>query len=121
MVTITPLSLSRATVTWQPPSSLGGLSVLQYHLYVNDEAPLPLPSTKRSHTLEDLSPDTTYIIAVAAKNALGVGSRSDPIPVILQMPESQSSLPLEIIIPVVAVAVLVLVICVFSVLFYAAV
>ena len=95
--------------------------MLQYYLYLNDEAPILLPSINRSHTLKDLSPDTTYIIAVAAKNALGVGSRSDPIPVIHQMPGPQSAIPLEVIIPVVAVATLVLVICVLSLLFYAAV
>lgn len=121
MVTISALSLSRITVAWQPPSSLGGLPLLWYHLSVSDEAPLLLPPTNHSHTLEDLGPDTAYIISVAAENALGVGSQSDPVPVVPRqlLGGSPSSVPLEIIVPVVTVGLLIAVICIVSVLFYA--
>ena len=120
MVTISALSLSRITVAWQPPSSLGGLPLLRYHLYVSDEPALLLPPTNHSHTLEDLDPDTAYVISVAAENALGVGSQSDPVPVgPRQLLGSSSSVPLEIIVPVVTVGMLIAVICILSVLFYA--
>ena len=122
MVTVTAVSLSSVTVAWQPPSSLGGLPVLQYHLRVNNEDPLLLPPTTHSHTLEDLDPDRTYIITVEARNALEVGSPSDPIPVIpRQLVETPTALPLEIIIPVVTVSVLLLVVCLVTALFFATV
>lgn len=120
MVTISAHSLSSITVAWQPPSSLGGLPLLRYHLYVSDEPPLLLSATNHSHTLEDLDPDTAYIISVAAENALGVGSHSDPVPVVpRQLLGPSSSVPLEIIVPVVTVGLLIAVICIVSVLFYA--
>lgn len=120
MVTVTALSSTRIKVAWQPPSSLGGLPVLRYHLYVSDEEPLPLPPTNHSHTLEDLTPDTAHVISVAAENALGVGSRSAPIPVVpRQLLGMESTVPLEIVVPVAAVGALIVVICAVSVLFYA--
>ena len=87
---------------------------------MSDEPPLLLSPTNKSHTLEDLGPDTTYVISVAAENALGVGSQSDLVLVVpRQLLGSPPSVLLEIIVPVVTVGMLIAVIYILSVLFYA--
>jgi hypothetical protein len=61
-----------ATVTWSPPLSDGGNAVTGYQVSRTGGAPVDL-GLVGTHTWTGLTPGTTYLFTVAARNAVGVG------------------------------------------------
>ncbi|HEX5088860.1 MAG TPA: fibronectin type III domain-containing protein [Nocardioides sp.] len=61
-----------ATLTWSPPVSDGGNAVTGYQVSRSGAAPVDL-GLVGSHTWTGLTPGTTYLFTVAARNSVGVG------------------------------------------------
>ena len=61
-----------ASITWQPPTTVGDSPVNGYVVRLNG-APATLPESTRSHTFTGLAPGATYGLSVAAVNTTGAG------------------------------------------------
>ena len=68
-----------ATVTWSAPASNGGSPLTQYVVVASPgPAFTTVSASTTSTTLSGLSPGTSYVFYVTAKNAVGAGAASDP-------------------------------------------
>ena len=70
----------RVDLTWQPPTSDGGLPVLSYTVTwtAPDGTTGSAGTTQTSHTFEGLANGTTYTFTVTADNEVGTSPASDP-------------------------------------------
>ncbi|MGN6609530.1 MAG: fibronectin type III domain-containing protein, partial [Jatrophihabitans sp.] len=62
------------TLTWQAPSSTGGVPVTGYVLTSPGRSPVSLAATTRSTTIGSLACSTTYAVTLAATNVVGTGA-----------------------------------------------
>ena len=72
-VTVTPGS-ERATISWQPPASNGGLAIIGYDVSRDNVNWTRVGATVRNHTFTGLVNGTSVTLRVRAINAVGNGS-----------------------------------------------
>lgn len=82
-----------AAVTWSPPSSDGGSAVTGYTVSRTGGTPVDL-GVAGNHTWTGLTPGTTYLFSVAAKNVIGTGPTASHS---VTMPASPSA-PAELVV-----------------------
>ena len=82
-ITYWSLSCQSVIVSWTPPTNSGSLPLRGYIVRYGDEKEQAADGSKQatkvnatSAMLEGLTPNTTYNITVAAKNAIGEGKKS---------------------------------------------
>ncbi|ELT87402.1 hypothetical protein CAPTEDRAFT_151424 [Capitella teleta] len=68
-------------LSWKEPSA-NGSPISHYNIDLGSDRPLTCVQNIREHTIEDLTPETTYRIRVQAVNGIGVGAFSSPIKVV---------------------------------------
>jgi len=84
ITTITAGSTS-ATVTWKAPASDDGSAITGYFVYFGttsgkeSTSSVALSPATRSYTLKGLKKSTRYYVIVRAKNALGLGAKSNQV------------------------------------------
>ena len=84
-VTALTLSCQSVNVSWTPPTNNGGLPLTGYTVwYGDDDRQQRMVGSVTLVTLEGLAPNTTYNIAVAAKNIIGEGTESQSFHVMTQ-------------------------------------
>ena len=90
-ITSRSLSCQSVIVSWTPPTNSGGLPLTGYIVrYGDDKEQLAAEANATSAMLEGLTPNTTYNITVAARNAIGEGKESTPVRVMTE-PRHQGS------------------------------
>lgn len=84
-------------LNWTAPSNVGGSPITSYQItpYANGTAQTPINtgSTDTSDTVTGLTVGTPYTFTVAATNAVGTGSPSDPSPTITPVAQSAPDAP----------------------------
>ena len=75
-VNVMPLSCQSVNVSWTPSTNNGGLPLTGYTVRYGDGGQQRMVGNVTSAMLEGLAPNTTYNIAVAAKNVIGEGTES---------------------------------------------
>jgi hypothetical protein len=87
-------------LNWTAPDNVGGSPITGYSItpYANGVAGTPIStgSTDTSYTVNNLSVGTPYMFTVAAINAVGTGSSSDPSATITPMPQSAPDAPTNV-------------------------
>ena len=83
-VTALPLSCQSVNVSWTPPTNNGGLPVIGYTVQYGDDKEQAVVGNVTSAMLEELAPNTTYNITVAAKNVIEEGTESPSFSIITQ-------------------------------------
>ena len=68
----------RATVTWVQPANDGGSPILQYRIFIFGGGSLSVDAAYTSYTFGGMENGTEYQFTVAATNAIGSSSPSDP-------------------------------------------
>ena len=71
---ITAITSSSVTLQWRPPKTPNGV-ITQYSIQYNETAIADLGSNVM-YTIEELSPDTVYVLQLRAHTVVGAGSPS---------------------------------------------
>ena len=79
------LSCQSVSVSWTPPTNNESLPLTGYTVrYGDGNKQLAAEANATSAMLEGLTPNTTYNITVAARNAIGEGNESTPVRVMTE-------------------------------------
>ena len=73
---IVAVASSNATIRWSPPEILNGV-ITQYSILYNGSNIADLGSSALIYTIEELSPDTVYILQMRAHTSVGAGPPSN--------------------------------------------